>query len=472
MSKLAQFLFSAILGASGLQLAAAQQPAAADPQSPGRPLGPTWASAFGGPEFDGAAAVEPAPGGGLFVTGNNFTSGSWANAWVARLNGRGAPLWERVIGTSEDDRVAGLLPTADGGCLLAGHVSANAGTGKDGWLVKLDREGDVEWQRAYGTTAGEEVFTAVDASPLGYYVGGTVARDIESEHDAWVLEVSLAGDVLWQQTLVGERDDWLTALAATPDGLVFTANSSSDFGEPVPGPPFFRPWLVKLAGDGKVLWQKLYDYSGGDAWSDVVSLPDGGFIVTGEILAMGFFRGDLWLVRLNPDGNVVWDFRYGDNFGNNWYDAGHEVLATPDGGFLAAGSTATVSAADDDLWLVKVGAEGGLEWAQAYGGHGYDGGGRVAPAKHGGWYLAGFANLFDASADNVVFRLDSTGGTGAGCELSKPASPRVWTDALSVATVSAAAVPTAVVPRDPAASVQAAHTRRVVCPFMKGELHR
>jgi hypothetical protein len=297
---------------------------------------------------------------------NSFGAGI-SDAWALRMGLGGEVAWEVASGGKGREEFASLLATPDGGCILAGFTESFGAGLEDGWIVKLSAAGLVEWQKTYGGVDLDS-FTSLAPSPDGYYVGGSTVV-VATARDAWVLEIDFSGGVLWQETSGGKGDDRLRSLAATPDGVAFTADSNSSLsGASV---PFFRPWLVKLDGNGVPAWQKTYNLSGGDTWNHLVALDGGGFEATGEILAAAFFRGDVWVVKLEDDGDVIWDARFGDNFANLGADTGRRVRPMRNGDFMVGG---TIETAGANPWLLRLDSSGVLLWDRMYGGLSFDNG--------------------------------------------------------------------------------------------------
>jgi len=399
-----------------------------------------WVQTFSGADHVTSIATTD---DGMFVAGNRqtFDAGIF-DVWVARLAADGQPLWERRLETSGWDQAESVVATPDGGCIVAGFTGSFGAGFLDGWVIKLASDGATEWQRTYGD-AEENRFVSIALSPDGYYVGGSTGPG-DPDVDAWVLELDPLGDILWQRRIGGPWDDRMRSLAATPDGgVIFTANSRSAFApkrvpDPDPAVPFFRPWVVKLNGDGVSQWQKTYNVSGGDDWSEIVPLADG-YLVVGEIIAAGFFRGDVWIVRLDATGNVLWDRRFGDHFGVLFYDGAVAARQTPDGGFAVLASTLTAGAGSQDWWLLKLDDAGFLQWDAIYGLAGFDGARALDVTPSGDLVAAGF--LGDEA---VVMRLAGDGTPP--CALTSPTASNAWTDSLELAFVAEPTVDTSVAP--------------------------
>jgi len=419
-----------------------------------------WVTQLGGGGSDSATDVSATRDGGLFVSGRTTSFGvGGVDCWVARLDAGGQVLWERSIGGPGLDEAWTVIETADAGCLLVGTTTSFGAGGSDGWIVKFTAGGSVDWQKTYGD-ADEQAFSAVALSPDGYYVGGTRTNPA-TQGDAWILELDGAGNVLWQETFGGKLDDRLSALAATRGGLVFCANAQSQLGSPGPV-AFFRPWLVELDGDGNPLWQKTYDVSSGDAWNDIAVLDDG-FVVAGEVLSMAFLRGDAWIVRLNRQGDVVWDRRYGDHFAN-WFDGAAAVRLTPGGGFGVLGSTGTAGAGSDDWWFLQLDRDGLIEWQTTFGGVSFDNATGLDTTVRGDLVLAGLSWSFSPTMDVVVTRLDPNGPSESACDLSGPTSPNAWTSQMQIDAQAVKPLATAIVPADSSAPLRMHASGRRICP--------
>ena len=402
-----------------------------------------WVELVGGREAEVPQGAAEMRNGSLQVCGQVVpVSGGLGDAWVTRLSPSGAVRWHLTLRGPARDEFAAMVPTPDGGSLLAGFTDSFGAGGEDGWLVKLGPKGKVQWQKTYGGV-GNDQFTALVASPNGYYVGG-VFGTATSGADAWILEVDALGAVLWQEALGGNKSDRIRSLVATPDGLAFVADSNSDFVQPAV--PFGRPWLVKLDPQGGVLWQKSYSYSGGDGWGHLTALEDGGFLATGEVLYAAFFRGDAWVVRLDSEGEVLWDRRFGDNFGNLWWDSAIQAQRTPTGGFLIAAITATVHPAFEDIWLIELGGDGSFLDDRVLGGPSGELVNSMIPLRFGGYLVS--ASTFEHT-DALVMSLTAAGTTAPSCAFPETSSaPNIWTGPVSIGVPNATLTATTVVPVD------------------------
>jgi len=177
---------------------------------------------------------------------------------LAKISSTGQLLWERTYGGSLDEDCRSLLPTTDGGFVMAGYssssdgdVSSNAG-GWDVWVLKVDANGSLLWQRSYGGSLSEGVFLC-EANNGGYLLSGTThsndgsVQGSNGGRELWLLKLTDSGDLAWQHCLGGSAEDWGYLKAQTSDGgyVAFGYTDSND-GD-VSGNHGQRDmWVVKL----------------------------------------------------------------------------------------------------------------------------------------------------------------------------------------------------------------------------------
>ena len=157
-------------------------------------------------------------------------------------------------------------------------------------------------------------------------------------------------------------------------------------------------------------WNKTYGGMADDEAYSVVQTVDGGYAIVGHTYSFGVGNGDFWLVKTDANGNAQWSKTYG---GVN-YDHAHSVIQTDDGGYAIAGYTYSYGygvPASPDLWLVKIDANGNMEWNKTYGGTRQDfSDGGLVETSDGGYALAGFTYSFGGGASDFwLVKTDSSG---------------------------------------------------------------
>jgi uncharacterized delta-60 repeat protein len=269
----------------------------------------TWQKAYGGSD-DAASSVEQTADGGYIVAGttHSFGAGSY-DAWVLKLDPRGSVMWQKTYGGSDWDAAYSIEQTADGGYIVAGETfSFGAGYG-DVWVLKLNPIGGVTWQKTYGGDGTDAAYSVQQTGDNGYIVAGYTISFVAGiyVYDAWLLKLNSIGGVTWQKTYGGSDIDSAYSIEQTADGGYIVAGWTRSFGAGNDD-----AWVLKLNPTGSITWQKTCGSSYHDYAHSVQQTSDGGYMMAGYI-ATGynmFFEPedcDAWLVKLGGDGDVVWN---------------------------------------------------------------------------------------------------------------------------------------------------------------------
>jgi len=144
----------------------------------------------------------------------------------------------------------------------------------------------------------------------------------------------------------------------------------------------------------------------GDGASSIVALADGGFAVAGWTESKGAGSSDMWVLRLDEAGNVVWDHTYGGAED----DVARSIVALADGGLAVAGYTQSKGAGDDDMWVLRLDEAGNVVWDKTFGGAKADMANSIVALADGGFAVAGRTYSKGAGNNDMwVLRLDEAG---------------------------------------------------------------
>ena len=319
-----------------------------------------WDRAFGGPANDWAYAMTGSRGGGLATAGRTASKGAGGeDVYVLRLDGGGTLVWDRTYGGSATDRARAIIETGDGGFAVAGATESKGAGEFDVWLLKLDAVGELIWDRYFGGRATDWASAIVETSDGGLVMAAYTQATTEDAYDFWVIKVDANGELVWERQFGGPATDWASAIAETNDGgLVVVGHTESK------GAGDADMWIIKLSADGELLWDRTVGGSARDYASAVTATGDGGLVVAGPIESDGAEGVDIQVLKLDVSGELIWDRRFG-GASADWVRA---VVETRDGGYAVAGYTMSKGAGLNDVWLLKLDAGGGLLWDRTYGG--------------------------------------------------------------------------------------------------------
>jgi hypothetical protein len=163
-------------------------------------------------------------------------------------------------------------------------------------------------------------------------------------------------------------------------------------------------FLLRTDHDGNQRWMKYYGGGGNETTWSFDKTTDGGFVIGGYTNSFGAGGDDFYIVKTNADGDVQWTKTYGGLFN----DDAINILTVPDGGFLVSGISG--SGADDNAWILRLNANGDSLWSHNYGGIGGDGAMSACVNADGTYAVIGYTqSTFTNSADGFLMLLNDSG---------------------------------------------------------------
>ncbi len=320
--------------------------------------------------------------------------------------------WQKCFGGTQDDEAYSFKQTPDSGYILLGFTESLDGDitqpygNKDMWLVKTDKDGNLEWQKSYGGTNDDQGLS-IDFTADGGYIlcGFTASNDsnVTSNYgmnDVWLVRTDSLGNIVWQNCFGGNKNEVGNSVIATSDGgfVVAGRTGTSSLGNVQGYHGNTDIWIFKVDSIGTFLWQKCL---GGSLYEEAFSIKetaDNGYIIAGGTYSSDFDvwsivdDGDTWLIKIDSVGTIIWQ----KTFGGNRDERYHSVILTSDGGYLMVGQSNSqiyISGTNGylDALVVKVNQMGDLEWQQCFGGNGDDFATQVVETPSGEFLIGGRA---------------------------------------------------------------------------------
>ncbi len=336
------------------------------------------------------------------------------DAWVVKLDRDGNVIWKKALGGSGSDEAYSVQQTTDEGYIVAGYTNSSDGDvsgnhgGYDAWVVKLSNTGDIVWQKTLGGSNNDGAYSIQQTSDGGYIVAGYTSSndgDVSGSRkgeDLWVVKLNKDGDIAWEKAIEKFGDDEAQSVQQTSDGgyivVGYTVSSGEDLHKS--GKVY---WVIKFDSSGNTLWKKEFGGTNDDIAQSVQQTSDGGYIVAGYTWSnIGDVSGnhggwDYWVIKLDENGNLVWQVP----LGGSDYDYAYSVQQTSDGGYIVAGQAksndkdVSRNHGGYDAWVVKLDKNGDIAWKKAFGGTNYDGAFSVQQTSDGNYVMAGYTGSND-----------------------------------------------------------------------------
>lgn len=197
-----------------------------------------WQKSIGGPNLEEFSSLELTADGGYVMAGNVSTSTNGLNYWIVKVDSSGNTQWSKNYGGSASDTANSLKQTPDGGYIIAGSSNSNDGdvTASNGnydyWVIKLDSLGNLQWQKSFGDYMYDFALGIDNTDDGGLIVLGysaTTDTTNFSSNDYWLIKLNTNGNTEWQRRYGGAYDDYASAIQQTTDGGYVMAGVSNSF---------------------------------------------------------------------------------------------------------------------------------------------------------------------------------------------------------------------------------------------------
>ncbi len=279
----------------------------------------------------------------------------------------------------------------DGGYLAVGSTKIDGVL--NGWALLLDGNGDVVWNQTYLDGAGTELRWAAALSD-GYLLAGN-QYTAGGDQNGYVAKVTSTGDLVWQQVSGGSELDKTFGGVVSGGNLYLyglTTSSEKSVG-----------WAVKLDFQGNVLWDKSYPLGKDAVLRSAVASGDG-LVAAGYVDFTGDGDYDFLLLKISSTGDLSWNHTYGGLESQKAYS-----IAAGDDGYLLVGESGSTQTSTD-AYLVKTNFNGVMQWSKTLGGQEADSPSYVTEAEDGGFLVCGFTFSFGmGQRDFWLFKLSNIG---------------------------------------------------------------
>lgn len=392
-----------------------------------------WQNTIGGNDTEWVNFIELTSDGNYITGGysySNISGDKTENSrglndfWLVKIDDTsGNLLWQKTIGGIGSDFLASAKETTDGGYILGGYSSSPISGEKtqisrgydDYWVVKLDADRNIVWSKTYGGNGFDRLTSIIQTDDGGYLMGGSSDSNISGEKsensrgdiDMWIIKIDASGNIIWQKTFGGSDKDWVQSMIKTPDGgYVLAGTSYSDISgdKTQKSRGLGDYWVLKINATGTIIWQKTIGGDNGDIAKSIVATSDGNYVIGGN--SASTFSGeknektindsvDGWLVKLDDNGQLLWQ----KNIGGNTTESFEDMGTTSDNGLILgmmsysgiSGSKTEASRGNGDYWMVKLDSDGNFEWDKTIGGGTIDQTKSIIQGKDGGYVVAGWS---------------------------------------------------------------------------------
>ena len=374
-------------------------------------LASAFRKAIGGSSFEASRQVVMLPEGGYLMAGRTASHGEGdTDMHVIKLTTSGDILWNKRYGEEESEEASDVLPASDGGYLVVGSADDYDEPGlRNVRIVKLNTEGDILWEKSYGKPNSINSGNAVVATDDGGYliIGNSISVEPDATSNVYAVKIDVSGNVLWENTYGGETNEEGKDIAVTPEGFAIVGNTES-YGE-----GRWDMWLLRIDKEGQEIARHAYGGKDNEMGNAVITTQDGGLFLGGYSYSFSKGSLDAWVVKVDAAGQQQWH----KSFGQESTDEAFSLLQLSDGNLVMAGyidiyepndEYVNISETANEALLVKFAQDGNVIWEKNFGGIKNQRAFSIIEAEDGGLVIVGSTDE-ENSSDALVLKLNLVG---------------------------------------------------------------
>jgi len=256
-----------------------------------------WLKTYGGTEDDDGYDLLQCNDGGFMITGAScsFAIG-FSSVYAIRTDANGDTLWTRTYEKEDFNGAYSVIQTTDNGFLFAGVTGTAGSSTYDCYVVRINSAGDTLWTKTYGGSSYDVMTCVCKLTDGNYLLSGATWSFGAGGYDMYLIKIDTNGGVIWEKTYGGTANDYgYKCIATTDNGAVITGKTAS-FG--AGGDDVY---LVNINLNGDSIWTRKYGGTGDDRTISIKNTSDGGFIACGYTSSFGA-NSDVYLIKTRSDG--------------------------------------------------------------------------------------------------------------------------------------------------------------------------
>lgn len=272
--------------------------------------------------------------GNYFFSGTNGnlfqTCGGFNNYFISKSSSTSynSTIWSKEFSANNYEELKSTIETNDGGFLLSGTSNStisgdkteNSNGGNDFWVIKTNSLGTIVWQNTIGGNLSDEPVSAIQTNDGGYLIAGSSNSSLSGDKtenskggfDYWIVKLDSNGNVIWDKTIGGNLDDKIAKIIPTSDGnyvLIGSSKSTISGNKTESNRGEFDIWMLKINSSGSILWDKTIGGNLDDNAYDVIQSSDNGYLIgatststiSGDKTENNRGNKDYWAVKLETD---------------------------------------------------------------------------------------------------------------------------------------------------------------------------
>ena len=307
-----------------------------------------WKNNFGSVGDDSAMCIVSSNNNTRFYIAGVMTEKESSNKFISVLciDKTGKQLWQKKYSGSDKEEANAILPLSDGGLFVVGATKNKGDNDKDVLLLKLNDKGMKDWHMTYGNRHFDDVaFSITETYDDNYLIVGYSIDNVTKKENIYAVKVDKYGTIKWEKNYGGNDSDVAFSVCKTTDRnyLICGYTKSQGFGEE-------DMYLIKIDDNGKVIWEKTFGGNQSDAAYCVSNIDENQYIFGGFSKTTGNGKPDAYLIKINNNGEVIWE----RTIGKKPIDVIYSLLVENKNNIICSGLTTNSENNSENMWMVKI----------------------------------------------------------------------------------------------------------------------
>ncbi|MFN6037466.1 MAG: hypothetical protein ACK452_03280, partial [Bacteroidota bacterium] len=346
-------------------------------------------------------AIEISSGGYMIAAMNEKSFGD-TDIYILRTDINGDTIWTKSFGGNFSEYPNMILETTGGNFLILGYTKSFGAGNNDIYLIKIDINGNILWTKSYGDIGDDEGKDIIATTDGNYIITGRSNSPGNLNYDAFLKKIDPNGNILWENNYGGNQYETSRSVKECIGGGYIIAGQTNSYGSGN-GDVF----LVRTDANGNFQWSKTFGGSNIDDGNAVIENTDSSIIIAAETNSYGSGNMDVWVIKTDKNGNVVWD----QTFGGIDKDVSKTMRPTSDGGYIIGAISRSFGWINPEMWLIKIDANGILQWTRSFGSWDHEHCHSAREVSDGGFISVGNSKSYGPVSKIMFIKLDQNGTT-------------------------------------------------------------
>jgi len=311
-----------------------------------------WKQTLGGNQRDEANAVIETSEKDLLLVGS--TKGKRKVLWVVKLHKDGKPAWGKTYELHYNSAGNSVVETFDGNYVIAGFTVARDSTQRDMWVLKIDKSGELLWEKSFGGLGDDVAKAIVQTRDGGLVVAGFTQKYTWFQTKFWIMKLDKNGNFKWEDKVIAKLNERAFAIIEAKDGGLVLAGFRGNKMR------MFR--VIRFSKTGEQEWLETYRIGYWSVANSLIQTQDGAYVVVGYTKKVGKLNYDILLVKIDQNGQLLWN----KTIGSNDWDEATSVTETYDKGLAVAGYSLSKKFNKADFWIMKLDNHGETLWEKKF----------------------------------------------------------------------------------------------------------